>query len=719
MTIKNNQLEDSPRKTTKVSEDPAVGVDQGAFFPKEVSSVVEGFYVDSHGRTIQITDNGNLKIPPSLVGEANTTSNAGSLGEGLALPKNGVDLPFKRLKAGQNITLNPQETYVEIIANFPPSQGEANTASNIGLSGQGLFKQKSGVNLEFKRLKAGNNVIITATNNDEIEISAATSGSGGGSGEANTASNLGSITNGLGLFSTKNGVDLQFKRIKAGSNITLTDEGNDILITATGGGSGSGDMLKTTYDTNNDGVVDNATQLNSQSAAYYLARSNHTGTQAASTITGLASVATVGTLGSLTNVNASSPTIGQVLQWSGTAWINATLGGGSGDMMRSVYDTDNNGIVDNSEKLNNQAASYYLSRTNHTGTQSVSTITGLATVATSGSYNDLSNKPSIPNALSSLTTDVLISTPTSGQVLQWNGTKWANTTLAAGSGDMLKSAYDTTNSGNAVDNSRALNSQNAAYYLSRANHTGTQSVSTITGLAAVATTGAYSSLSGTPTIPTALSALTTDVLISGVTTGQFLQYNGTKWANVTVSLSGEANTASNIGTGTGLFAQKSSVDLQFKTLKAGTNVTISSTTNEVTINASVSGGGGGIYRYSASNTSGEEAWVLATDVGVTYSRTGTVGTFVIPVGVQLISARLRLPMATIGGTSFTVVYGSGSGNGAGDNTSAADAYRPNLSAWREDTSAAVPITSSISSGFDRITVNTLASAQTNSLKLVW
>jgi hypothetical protein len=132
MTIKNNQLEDSPRITTKVGSNPSPGANQGAFFPKDVSGVVEGFYVDSQGRTIQITDNGNLKVPPSLVGEVNTSSNAGSIGEGLALSKVGVDLPFKRIKAGQNITLNPQSTYVEIIANFPPSQGEANTASNVG-----------------------------------------------------------------------------------------------------------------------------------------------------------------------------------------------------------------------------------------------------------------------------------------------------------------------------------------------------------------------------------------------------------------------------------------------------------------------------------------------------------------------------------------------------------------------------------------------------------
>lgn len=44
----------------------------------------------------------------------------------------------------------------------------------------------------------------------------------------------------------------------------------------------------------------------------------------------------------------------------------------------------------------NQTDAYLLNRANHTGTQAASTITGLATVATTGSYNDLANKPSIP-----------------------------------------------------------------------------------------------------------------------------------------------------------------------------------------------------------------------------------------------------------------------------------------------------------------------------------
>ena len=78
--------------------------------------------------------------------------------------------------------------------------------------------------------------------------------------------------------------------------------------------------------------------------------------------------------------------------------------------------------------LNGQDGAYYLSRVNHTGTQDASTIAGLATVATSGSYNDLSNKPTI-------STDA-----------------------------------------------QTLNGQNGAYYLDRSNHTGTQAISTIDNL---------------------------------------------------------------------------------------------------------------------------------------------------------------------------------------------------------------------------------------------
>lgn len=55
----------------------------------------------------------------------------------------------------------------------------------------------------------------------------------------------------------------------------------------------------------------------------------------------------------------------------------------------------------------------------------------LATVATTGSYDDLSNKPTIPTTLDSLT-DVVITSATTGQGLQFNGTNWVNSSAGSG-----------------------------------------------------------------------------------------------------------------------------------------------------------------------------------------------------------------------------------------------------------------------------------------------
>lgn len=55
----------------------------------------------------------------------------------------------------------------------------------------------------------------------------------------------------------------------------------------------------------------------------------------------------------------------------------------------------------------------------------------LATVATSGSYDDLDDKPTIPTGLDSLT-DVVITSATTGQGLQYNGTNWVNSSAGSG-----------------------------------------------------------------------------------------------------------------------------------------------------------------------------------------------------------------------------------------------------------------------------------------------
>lgn len=69
-------------------------------------------------------------------------------------------------------------------------------------------------------------------------------------------------------------------------------------------------------------------------------------------------------------------------------------GSASGDMLKSVYDTNNNGIVDNAEKVNN-----------HTVQTDVPANAVFTDTVFSGDYNDLSNRPSIPTKTSDLTND--------------------------------------------------------------------------------------------------------------------------------------------------------------------------------------------------------------------------------------------------------------------------------------------------------------------------
>lgn len=87
--------------------------------------------------------------------------------------------------------------------------------------------------------------IIAPADGDILEYDTATSTwinvpNTGGSGEANTASNLGA---GTGLFAGKVVADLQFKSLVAGANITLTPDATTVTIAATGGGGGAVDSV--------------------------------------------------------------------------------------------------------------------------------------------------------------------------------------------------------------------------------------------------------------------------------------------------------------------------------------------------------------------------------------------------------------------------------------------------------------------------------------------
>jgi hypothetical protein len=193
----------------------------------KIQSVAVAATAPASGQVLGFNGSTWLPTTPASGGEANTASNVGASGEGVFKQKSGVDLQFKKLKAGTNVTITGGTDDVTIAA--AGGTGEANTTSNSG-AGAGLALPKSGVDLPFKSLVAGANITLTP-GVDSISIAAA-----GGGGEANTASNAGA--SGEGLFKSKVGVDLQFKKLIAGTNITLTPGTDAVTIAAAGGGGG-------------------------------------------------------------------------------------------------------------------------------------------------------------------------------------------------------------------------------------------------------------------------------------------------------------------------------------------------------------------------------------------------------------------------------------------------------------------------------------------------
>jgi hypothetical protein len=128
-------------------------------------------------------------------------------------------LQFRRLVQGTNVTIT--ENTNDILISASGGSGEVNTASNLGATGARVFSAKVGVDLQFRRILQGTNITVTENAND-ITLN------GPIPGEINTASNLG--VTGARVFSGKVGVDLQFRRIISGVGIVVTENIDDISV---------------------------------------------------------------------------------------------------------------------------------------------------------------------------------------------------------------------------------------------------------------------------------------------------------------------------------------------------------------------------------------------------------------------------------------------------------------------------------------------------------
>lgn len=158
----------------------------------------------------------------------------------------------------------------------------------------------------------------------------------------------------------------------------------------------------------------------------------------------------------------------------------------------------------------------------HPASHPAAFITGLATVATSGSYNDLADKPTVPGALADLTADATHRTVTDAEKAAWNGKSdfsgnyadlTGKPTIPAALADLEADSTHRVvtdaekNAWNAKSNfSGDYNDlENKPTIPSAYTHPSTHNASMIEGLAEVATSGDYNDLENKPVIPAAYS----------------------------------------------------------------------------------------------------------------------------------------------------------------------------------------------------------------------
>lgn len=289
-----------------------------------------------------------------------------------------------------------------------------------------------------------------------------------------------------------------------GINSPLTTKG-DLLVRASGVdsrlGVGADNQVLIADSTSPVGVkwgnpesTANATLLNAQDGAYYLNRTNHTGTQPANTISGLSTVATTGNYSDILN----SPTLSTV----------ATSG--------SYLDLTNRPVLGTASAFNVGTGSFNVIQLTATGqlpdvlkTQLASATTTEGDLIVRGVTQDIrlpigSNGQTLV-VDSTVTGKVkwvdfpsqptILPTTAKGDLITHNGTNsqilniGLNTQILSvdnSSPTGLKWIDSISNADNSGD-SLLLEGQNGAYYLNRANHTGTQSINTITGLGTAAT----------------------------------------------------------------------------------------------------------------------------------------------------------------------------------------------------------------------------------------
>lgn len=137
-----------------------------------------------------------------------------------------TDVQALGVEISNEVAAKTDKVVPSVAGNFVSFLNALGDQADSGVSPADYYTTSQFINLSTGVPDAGKPIVLDATGQIDPSMYSA------GSGEANTASNLGV---GNGIYANKVGVDLQFKSLIAGSNVTLTPGVNDITIAATAG----------------------------------------------------------------------------------------------------------------------------------------------------------------------------------------------------------------------------------------------------------------------------------------------------------------------------------------------------------------------------------------------------------------------------------------------------------------------------------------------------
>jgi len=309
---------------------------------------------------------------------------------------------------------------------------------------------------------------------------------GVGGGQANTASNLGL---GEGVFKQKTGVDLEFKTLIGGSGITLSSDGNEVTVDADGGGTTVDHVSNVATDTILGRIT--ASSGNSEELTPAQVRTLINVADGATPDQDLSGKQNILDEGAFVNGDKTKlDTYSEANQTTNNAKVTYP----SADATKVGHITVTQAV--NLDTMESDIA-------NKANTAD------LATVATSGDYDDLSNKPDL-SAFDNISehaneaafpgtgaADKFYLAQDTGILYRWTGSAYAiisaqlalgETSSTAYRGDRGKTAFDhvsTTNNPHSVSKSQVgLALVPNVDARARASHTGTQLASTISNFAA-------------------------------------------------------------------------------------------------------------------------------------------------------------------------------------------------------------------------------------------